>query len=46
MVVLLLIIEWLFLKIDTKLTIDSRIYYLNELLAVFQKIIDYYKENI
>jgi hypothetical protein len=41
--------EWLFLKIDTELTIDSRIYYLNELnelLAVFQQIIDYYKENI
>ena len=41
--------EWLFLKIDSELTIDSRIYYLNELnelLAVFQQIIDYYKENI
>ena len=41
--------EWLFLKIDTELIIDSRIYYLNELnelLAVFQQIIDYYKENI
>ncbi len=41
--------EWLFLKIDSELTIDSRIYYLNELnelLAVFQQIIDYYKQNI
>ena len=41
--------EWLFLKIDSQLTIDSRIYYLNELnelLAVLQRIIDYYKENI
>lgn len=41
--------EWLFLRIDSELTIDSRIYYLNELnelLAVFQQIIDYYKENI
>jgi hypothetical protein len=39
--------EWLFLKLAGDLLIDERIYYLNEmneLLAVFQSIIDYYKE--
>jgi hypothetical protein len=41
--------EWKFLKLNNDLTIDSRIYYLNELgelLAVFQTIIDYYKETL
>jgi hypothetical protein len=38
--------EWLFMKLEGDLFIDSRIYYLNELnelLAVFQHLIDYYK---
>jgi hypothetical protein len=41
--------DWLFLKLNKDLTIDSRIYYiseLGELLAVFQNIIDYYKETL
>jgi hypothetical protein len=41
--------EWVFLKLETDILIDNRIYYLNEIgeiLAVFQQIIDYYKENI
>lgn len=41
--------EWKFLKLNNDLTIDTRIYYLNELgelLAVFQNIIDYYKETL
>ena len=41
--------EWKFLKLNKDLTIDSRIYYLNELgelLAVFQKIIDYYIDTL
>jgi len=40
-------LEWLFLKLDTELTIDRRTYFLNELgelLAVFQHIIDDYKK--
>ena len=39
--------EWLFMKLEGDLFIDERKYYLNEineLLAVFQSIIDYYKE--
>ena len=39
--------EWLFMKLEGDLYIDERKYYLNEineLLAVFQSIIDYYKE--
>ena len=38
--------EWIFLKLETDILIDTRIYYLNEIgeiLAVFQHIIDYYK---
>ena len=38
--------EWQFICLEKHLSIDSRIYYLNELsqiLAVFQHIIDYYK---
>jgi hypothetical protein len=41
--------EWVFLKLETDILIDNRIYYLNEIeeiLAVFQHIIDYYKQNI
>lgn len=41
--------EWVFLKLETDILIDNRIYYLNEMeeiLAVFQHIIDYYKQNI
>lgn len=41
--------EWVFLKLETDIMIDNRIYYLNEIeeiLAVFQHIIDYYKQNI
>ncbi len=39
--------EWLFMKLEGDLFIDERKYYLNkvnELLAVFQNIIDYYKD--
>ncbi len=39
--------EWLFMKLEGDLYIDERKYYLNEvseLLAVFQSLIDYYKE--
>lgn len=39
--------EWLFMKLEGDLYIDERKYYLNEvseLLAVFQSILDYYKE--
>lgn len=39
--------KWLFMKLEGALYIDSHIYYLkeiNQLLAVFQSIIDYYKE--
>jgi hypothetical protein len=38
--------EWIFLKLETDILVDNRIYYLNEIeeiLAVFQHIIDYYK---
>jgi hypothetical protein len=38
--------EWLFMKLEGELFIDERPFYLvklNELLAVFQSIIDYYK---
>ncbi|PID89627.1 MAG: hypothetical protein CSA05_00060 [Bacteroidia bacterium] len=38
--------EWRFLKLNETLTIDKRIYYLNEielLLSVFQNIVDHYK---
>jgi hypothetical protein len=38
--------DWLFLKLDDSIVVDSQKYYLNavgELLAVFQYIIDYYK---
>lgn len=41
--------EWIFLKLETDILIDTRIYYLNEIekvLAVFQHIIDHYKKNI
>jgi len=42
--------DWLFMKLEnSKLTIDNRKYYLgqiDELLGVFQMIIDYYKEKI
>ena len=41
--------EWLFMKLEQDLLIDTRVYYLNEideLVAVFQSIIDYYKETI
>ena len=41
--------EWVFLKLETDILIDSRIYYLieiEEILAVFQHIIDYYKQTI
>lgn len=41
--------EWLFLCLDESLKVDSRIYYLIEIeqiLAVFQNIIDYYKEQL
>jgi hypothetical protein len=41
--------DWLFLKLNKDLTIDSRMYNINELgeiLAVFQTIIDYYKETL
>ncbi len=41
--------EWLFMKLEDKLYIDKKIYYLQEiedLLGVFQTIIDYYKTTI
>ena len=41
--------EWIFLKLETDILIDTRIYYLNEIeeiLSVFQHIIDYYKKTI
>jgi hypothetical protein len=41
--------DWVFLKLENDILIDNRIYYLNEIgeiLAVFQQIIDYYKQNI
>jgi hypothetical protein len=41
--------EWVFLKLETDIMVDNRIYYLNEIeeiLAVFQHIIDHYKQNI
>jgi hypothetical protein len=41
--------EWLFMKLEEHLTIDTRKYYLveiRELLAIFQNIIDYYKQTI
>ena len=41
--------EWLFMKLEENLTIDTRKYYLveiRELLAIFQNIIDYYKQAI
>jgi hypothetical protein len=40
--------EWLFMKLEDNLTIDRRKYYLNEigeLLAVFQEIVEAYKDN-
>ncbi len=42
--------EWLFMKLEGEAYyIDSQIYYLNqleELLGVFQQIIDYYKKTV
>ncbi len=41
--------EWIFLKLETDILIDTRIYYLNEIeevLAVFQHIIDHHKKDI
>ena len=41
--------EWKFLRLNKDLTIDSRVYYLNELgelLAVFQNIISYYIDTL
>ena len=41
--------EWLFMKLEHDLFIDTRKYYLNEineLLGIFQEIIDYYQEKL
>jgi hypothetical protein len=41
--------EWMFMQLEQDLLIDTRIYYLNEvneLLGVFQFILDYYKQII
>ena len=41
--------DWIFLKLEENLTIDSKLYYLNDIptiLGVFQNIIDFYKERI
>ncbi len=41
--------DWLFMKLDKDIFIDNRKYYLSEieeLLAIFQQIIDFYKEQV
>lgn len=41
--------EWMFMQLEQDLLIDPRIYYLNEineLIGVFQSIIDYYRQII
>lgn len=41
--------NWLFMSLDTELNIDDRVYQLSnlpELLAVFQHIVDYYKDTL